>query len=138
MQIARLDELLDKRRRAAKMYDQALDEIEEIQLPPMTQRDQASWFVYVIRLRDRFTRTDRDALIAALRDSGIGCSNYFVPIHTQPYIMEMLGVSEGDYPVTEHVADRTIALPFFANLRQDQVDCVKQALCDALLHRVAV
>ncbi len=134
-QMQRLDEILAKRRNAAELYDQALGDIEEIHLPPMVKRDTASWFVYVIRLADRFSREDRDAVLAHLRDAGIGCNNYFVPIHTQPYIMEMLGTKEGDFPVTERLAERTIALPFFANLSEQQVARIAETLKNAIANR---
>ncbi|RKY26788.1 MAG: polysaccharide biosynthesis protein [Planctomycetota bacterium] len=135
VQVSRLDEILDKRRNAAKMYDQALAPLAErglIHLPPMTQRDQASFFVYVIRLDGEFTQADRDAVLGHLRAENIGCNNYFVPIHTQPYVSETLGTKHGDFPITERVAERTIALPFFANLTQGQVDRVVLALNNAL------
>ena len=131
-QMRRLDEILSGRRRAAALYDGALADIDEIHLPPMTERERASWFVYVIRLADRFDQGDRDAVIEFLRRRGIGCSNYFVPIHTQPYVSEMLGTKAGDFPVTEHVASRTIALPFFADLAPEQVERVRGALVEAL------
>ncbi len=132
VQISRLSELLQKRRRAAQMYDDALADVEGVHLPPMIERDTAAWFVYVIRLADSFTQDDRDAIISSLRRSGIGCREYFVPIHTQPYITELLGTKAGDFPTTERVAARTIALPFFADLSPDQVRQVKEALLEAL------
>ena len=134
-QMQRLDEILARRRQAAEMYDRALGQIEEIHLPPMTDRRQASWFVYVIRLADRFTGKDRDAILAHLAARGIGCSNYFVPIHTQPYIMEMLGTKPGDFPVTERVAERTIALPFSARITEAEIAQVKEALAEAIAGR---
>jgi len=124
VQVSRLDEILAGRRRAAALYDQALGKLADeglLHLPPMTQRDNASWFVYVVRLADRFSQADRDAVLAGLRDAGIGCNNYFVPIHTQPFIMDALGTKAGDFPVTEHIAARTIALPFFTGLAESQV-----------------
>ena len=135
VQMRRLEEILAKRRRAAGFYDEALADVEEIHLPPMHDRSRASWFVYVIRLADRYTQADRDAILAHLRGNGIGCSNYFVPIHTQPYIMETLGTRPGDFPVTEQVAARTIALPFFTNLTAEQVMRVKTVLLEALAGR---
>jgi len=131
-QMRRLDEILEKRRQVARMYDEALGEIEGIRVPPMVGRETASWFIYVIRLADRFSAADRDAIIERLRNAGIGCSNYFVPIHTQPYVIEALGTKEGDFPKTEHLAARTIALPFSANLTAEQVNCVKAELTAAL------
>ena len=132
VQMRRLDEILAARRRAAGLYDQALGDLEDVHLPPMAERERASWFVYVIRLADRFDQADRDAIIERLRRRGIGCSNYFVPIHTQPFISEMLGTRPGDFPVTERVAARTIALPFFAGLAAGQVARVCDALAEAM------
>ncbi len=132
IQVQRLDEILDLRRGAAEMYNEAMVDVEEIELPPMTEPQTASWFVYVIRLADRFTQADRDAIIDRLRSEGIGCSNYFVPIHTQPYVTEKLGVGAGDFPLTEHLAARTIALPFFARISRQQVARIKSALVEAI------
>ena len=131
-QMRRIDDIIAKRRSAAQMYNDALADVADIHLPPMAEPHQASWFVYVIRLADSFSRNDQDAVIQRLRDADIGCSNYFVPVHTQPYIVEALGTKEGDFPITERVAARTIALPFFANITPEQVARVKRSLIDAL------
>ncbi len=132
VQVSRLDEILDKRRQAAALYDAALDDVPDIHLPPMHDRATASWFVYVIRLAERFSGDDRDAILAHLRSKQVGCNNYFVPIHTQPYVEEMLGTAEGDFPLTEALAARTIALPFFANITESQIARVKDVLLDAI------
>ncbi len=132
MQMERLDEILEKRRRVAHMYDEALADVDGVHLPPMAERESASWFVYVIRLADRFSAEDRDAVIGHLRSEGVSCRNYFVPIHTQPYIMEMLGTRAGDFPVTERISARTIALPFFANISASQIERVRDALISIL------
>ena len=135
VQMKRLDEILDKRRRAARMYDEALADLVDagdIHLPPMAERAQASWFVYVIRLSDEFSEQDRDAVIQNLRRQDVGCNCYFVPIHTQPYIAESLGTKGGDFPLTERIAARTIALPFFTNLSRRQVARVAEILTSAI------
>ena len=139
IQMQRLDEILNKRRRAAAMYDAALAPLAEeglLHLPPMAERETASFFVYVVRLADRFTREDRDAAMQHLISENIGCNCYFVPIHTQPYIMDIMKTQRGDYPKTEHVATRTIALPFFANLAESQVARVVETLGETLRNLV--
>ena len=131
VQVSRLDEIVDKRRRVAAAYDQALAPLAErgvIHLPPMEERATASWFVYVIRLADSFTREDRDALMQELIGQKIGCNTYFVPIHTQPYVMDALGTKRGDFAITEHISDRTLAIPFFPNMTGQQVSRVTGAL----------
>jgi perosamine synthetase len=131
IQASRLDEILAKRRNAAMMYDNALKGLVDkglLHLPPMQHREQASFFVYVIRLADRFTGADRNSVMTGLRDQNIGCNCYFSPIHLQPYVRETMGTKEGDFPITEHIAARTIALPFFANLTSQQVSRVTEVL----------
>ena len=134
MQMRRLDEILANRRRVAAMYHEALADIEGIHLPPMAEPEHASWFVYVIRLADGFSQADRDAVMKCLREAGIGCSPYFVPVHTQPHVIAALGTRVGDFPVTESVAARTIALPFFAAMSESQVGRVADALRAAMSH----
>jgi len=131
-QMHRLDEILVKRRQAAAMYNQVLAEVEQVHLPPMADPHKASWFVYVIRLADAFTETDRDAVMCHLRQAGVGCGNYFPPVHLQPYVMEALGTRASDFPVTEAVAARTIALPFFADITTEQIRRVGTELQKAL------
>jgi len=131
-QMQRLDEILAKRRAAAALYNAALAEVDEVHLPPMAEPEHASWFVYVIRLSDAFTQQQRDAIMMELRENGVGAAPYFVPIHLQPYIIEMLGTAEGDFPVTERIAARSLALPFFAGLTEQQVQRVKSVLTTAI------
>jgi perosamine synthetase len=134
-QVRRLDEILAKRRRSAAMYNHALDNLAQsgdIVLPPMEDQAAATWFVYVIRLADRFAPGKRDEVMASLRSQGVSCNPYFAPIHLQPYVMDMLGTRKGQFPITERIAARTIALPFFSNLTEAQVQRVTTALKKAL------
>jgi perosamine synthetase len=91
-----------------------------------------SWFVYVVRLAERYAREERDRILAGLRERGIGCGNYFSPIHLQPFYREEFQYKPGDFPVTEAIAERTIALPFHTRLSEDEIDCVVSRLEDLL------
>jgi len=131
-QMDRLDDILRKRRDVAARYHQALGGLDAVHLPPMSEPEQASWFVYVIRLADDFSQEQRDAVIARLKDDSVGCAPYFVPIHLQPYVVDTLGTRPGQFPRTEHVAARTLALPFFAGLTEAQAARVAEALAGAI------
>jgi perosamine synthetase len=127
-QLARLEEIVAARVRVAGWYVEALTTIDEIVLPKVADDVGMSWFVFVVRLADRFSRTDRDRVLDKLRDRGIGCRDYFTPIHLQPYIREALGTHDGQFAVTEHVCDRTIALPFYSQMTLQDVHQVSDAL----------
>jgi len=129
-QLERIEEILAKRERVAEMYNQRLKEIEGVEIPYVSPEVKLSWFVYVIRLNDRCNREDRDSILQELEQKGIGCSDYFQPIHLQPFYRETLGTKEGDFPITESVAARTIALPFYNCLEKGQVEYIVDVLND--------
>ncbi len=132
-QLRRLPEILARRRKVAELYDEALGQIPQIVRPSVPEPGaDISWFVYVVRLTDEFGREHRDAVLAELARRSIGANNYFTPIHLQPFYRAAFGYREGDFPVTEHVSERTIALPFFNRLSASQVDYVCEALRAAL------
>jgi perosamine synthetase len=130
-QLGRIDEMLQTRRQVAEKYRRQLADIEALELPVYELPDaDLSWFVYVVRLRG-FDQPARDEVLESLRSEGIACSNYFSPIHLQPYFQE-LGYRKGDFPVTELVASSTVALPFYNKLQGDQIGRVGDVLRRAL------
>ena len=132
-QVTRLQQILSLRRAVAENYNAVLSRIPGVILPPQPSSGmEMSWFVYVIRLADDFTREDRDRVLELLRQEGVACNNYFAPIHLQQFYQEQYLYRRGDFPVTEHVADRTIALPFFNHLTEGQVTQVAGALSRSL------
>ena len=93
-----------------------------------------SWFVFVVRLSSEFTVENRDRILAGMRRHEVGASNYFPPIHLQPFYVKQFGFREGDFPITESVAQRTIALPFHTRLSEREIDLVCQTL-DVMVQR---
>jgi len=128
-QLDRIKEIIAKREHVTRAYNQRLKDVEEVTPPHFEDNKKISWFVYVVRLIDRYSREDRDLILNKLKEKGIECSNYFTPIHLQPFYKKMFGYKKGDYPVTEKVSKRTIALPFYNNLKESQIDYV----CDNLI-----
>jgi len=131
VQLKRLEEILSKRERIAQIYNKKLKEIEEIQLPQKSPDIRRSWFVYVIKLRDDFTMEQRDKILKYLQRNGIECRGYFAPIHLQP-LYKKLGYSKGDFPLTEAISARTIALPFYSDLDEERIDYICRCLIKGL------
>ncbi len=131
IQMRRLEELLQKRDRVANWYTERLGELPGVEPPaiePFTTR--MSWFVYVVRFEPKI---DRDALAKRLESRGVAVRPYFLPIHLQPYMQERFGYCEGDFPVTEDLGRRGLALPFSGVMREEQVEEVCAALRAELL-----
>src|SRR5664280_2746244 len=136
-QLRRLDNIIKFRAQVAERYNALLKDVPEAItqtiLPDVTRM---SWFVYVIRLADQFTQADRDWLIGWLADHGIQSRPYFTPIHLQPFYVQEFGYKPGDFPITEHVSARTIALPFFTRITPKQQRYNIASLKDGLATRV--
>jgi perosamine synthetase len=121
-QLERLDGMLADRRRVAGWYAEALAGIDGLGVP--WARD--SWFVYVVQLPPG---VDRDETMIALRDRfGVASKPYLPAIHLFSFYRERFGHREGEFPVAEDLAARSIALPFFPHLSEGQVARVAEAL----------
>ena len=130
-QVKRLGSILEAREGVAMRYAKALQSIPEVIVPPLKiEGGRLCWFVFVVRLSAKFTRADRDSVCDQLTARGIGCGRYFAPLHLQPLFAEYAN-ARGDLAVTEQVADRTLALPFFNRLTDEQISEVCRCLREA-------
>jgi perosamine synthetase len=129
-QLERLDELLAGRERVAGLYSEALRDVEGLELPcPDAAGDRRSWFVYVVQLP---RGVDRDATVAAMRERGVDTKPYLPAIHLMSFYRERFGHREGEFPVCEDVARRSLALPFFGELSEGEVEQVVAALREVI------
>ena len=127
-QLERLDWMQDARARIADMYQQRMEHVEGV--TPMYEGPQRrSWFVYAPRLD---ADLDRDAIIGRLEAEGVSAKPYLPCIHLQPYYREAHGHGPGELPITEAISASTIALPFFCEMTEEQVDRVCSALETAI------
>lgn len=130
VQLSRLEELIEKRERVANWYSRKLSDLPRIEVPglaPNTTR--MSWFVYVIRLEKGI---NRDLVAKNLGGRGIPARPYFLPIHLQPYMVSRFGYQVGDFPITEDLGRRSLAIPFSGVMTEEQVDYVCQTLGEVI------
>jgi perosamine synthetase len=128
-QLERLDEMLAGRAAAAALYREALAGIEGLDLPcedpPAPSQERRGWFVFVVQLPPGI---DRDATVRGLNALGVQSKPYMPAIHLMSYYRETFGHREGEFPVCEDIAARSVALPFFPGITEGQVDRVADAL----------
>jgi len=131
IQLSRINEILALRQAAAERYHHLFGHIPGLELPPLALPDRSiSWFVYVVRLPQS---ANRDRIQAALAQRGIATGRYFAPIHLQPAWTQHPSTNAANLGLTESIARRTLALPFFNRITFDQQQKVAAALQSALL-----
>jgi perosamine synthetase len=132
-QLARLDAMLADRARVAGWYREALAGVEGVGLPcPDADGDRRGWFVFVVQVP---RGVERDEVIHALRARGVQSKPYLPAIHLMTFYRERFGHREGEFPVCEDVAARSVALPFFPAMTESQVERVAAALIEAVGQR---
>jgi perosamine synthetase len=137
VQLDRLPTMLEQRARVAGWYREALAELARergLGLPcedgARHAGDVRGWFVFVVQVPH--DGPDRDDVIRALRDRGVQSKPYLPAIHLMSYYRETFGYREGQFPVAEDLGARSLALPFFPEMEQHQVERVSAALADIL------
>ncbi|OGZ63322.1 MAG: polysaccharide biosynthesis protein [Candidatus Staskawiczbacteria bacterium RIFCSPHIGHO2_02_FULL_34_10] len=133
-QLKRIKKILAKRKKIAELYNKKLKGIKRVEIPYIEVGNKISWFVYVLKLEENLAGYKRDNIIEEMAKRGIQCSNYFQTIHLQPFYKSEFGYKKGDYPIAENISKRTLALPFFNNLKEEEIDFVVKNLKEILLN----
>ncbi len=130
-QLKRLDEILERRRLIEHLYDAHVQSFEGIK-PPYIGPDvtEVNWFLYLVHLGTRFTRSSRDAIVDDLRVEQVEAAAFCHPLHLQRHYFD-LGYRHGDFLVTEKIADRAVALPFHTHLNDTQIEFIVETMKDA-------
>ena len=133
VQLGRLDGILKRRDALARCYTELLRELCPDVISPTLDipHGRISWFAFVLKLPARFNRTSRDLVIQQMASLGIGTRAYFPPITDMPLYANY---PRGDLKVTDSVSGRTLALPFFNHIREDEM----REVCRSLAHVTAV
>jgi perosamine synthetase len=129
-QLARLDQMLADRARVAGLYREALAGIEGLQLPCADlSGNRRGWFVFVVQVP---RGVDRDETVRALAAAGVQSKPYLPAIHLMSFYRERFGHREGEFPVCEDVAARSLALPFFPEMSEGLIARVARELREAI------
>jgi perosamine synthetase len=130
-QLRRLDEILEKRRTVEHFYGKYVQAFEGIK-PPYIGPDvtEVHWFLYVVHLGTRFSKSSRDAIVDDLAIEHVEAAAYCNPLHLQRHYVNR-GWRRGDLFVTEKVADRAVALPFHCHLSEEQIEFIVATMKDA-------
>jgi dTDP-4-amino-4,6-dideoxygalactose transaminase len=118
VKLRHLQEWTDKRRANARLYNELLRGVAQVQCPKEREGAECVYHLYVIQAERR------DALSKHLNSKGIATGlHYPTPLHLQP-AYAALGYKTGDFPMAERCASQILSLPMFAELTQDEVALV--------------
>jgi dTDP-4-amino-4,6-dideoxygalactose transaminase len=117
-----------RRREIFERYTEAFSEMDGIELH--TTRPEAEHAYHLLTIL--VDPAKRDAVMNGLQDRGVGVSINFVPVHQMTYYRERFGFKDGMFPVAEEIGARTISLPLYPKLTDDEVEYVIDAVRETL------
>lgn len=132
-QLARLDSFIEKRTLLAQRYLELLAEIDEIsplQQPEYPMRH--AWHLFIIRLKNAKTASDRQDFMEALKRRNIGTGLHFKAVHEHKFYRKTLNLKPGLLPATEWNSQRICSLPLFPDMELSDVDDVVNAIKEVL------
>ena len=119
-QMDKLDKFITRRRKIARMYNEAFADIEEIITPVELPLVKSAYHLYVIQLRSM----DREKFMESLVSQNIGVQVHYIPIHYHPYMQKNSRYRIGDFPNAERYYSRCISLSIFPKMTDDDVEYV--------------
>lgn len=123
-QLGRIEDLWHKRDILWRIYQEELNDIKDVRFLKTLLNVKHARHLFTILVPPE----KRDALLQALQNCGIGLAVNYRPIHLLKYYRETFGYSEGDFPVAEEIGKRTISLPLYPSLEEEQVRYIVKVL----------
>jgi len=125
VQLSKLDRNTARRQAIAAAYNEGFADL-PVQTPVVPDGRTHVYHQYTLEVGPA-----RDAIIAGIREGGVGADIYYpIPVHRQTYIQER-GL-HADLPVTDRAAARTIALPMYPGMTDEDratvIDVVRRAV----------
>jgi perosamine synthetase len=118
--------LLEKRKNIAEKYNKAFKGNEKT-VPLKIKNDRTtSWHLYVIKV------PKRDFVIEELKKRGVNCSVHFIPVHKHPYYKKRYNLKDENYPVANRVFERSISLPIFPDMNEEEINYVIRNVLEVL------
>jgi len=118
IQLQKQNELRAKRARIAKKYTESFKNNKNIILPFIKEDRITSWHLYVIKINNR------DEIIEKLKETGIGCSVHFIPIHKHPYYKNKYKYKNEDYPIANSIFEKSLSLPIYPDMTDIEIEFV--------------
>jgi dTDP-4-amino-4,6-dideoxygalactose transaminase len=125
-QIDRLNHYRQRRQDLEVLYRELLNDVEGLDFTEGPQGNERSGHHLFTVLLPR--EVSRDEVIEKMEENGIGCAVNYRALHTLTYFREKFGYRPEDFPIANEIGNRTISLPLYPKLTEEEVKIVSETL----------
>ncbi|MCX7794445.1 MAG: DegT/DnrJ/EryC1/StrS family aminotransferase, partial [Thermodesulfovibrionales bacterium] len=123
-QLERINSLWQRRDYLWRLYEQELSEIKDLVLLKTIPDSRHARHLFTVLV----PKNKRDGILWRLQESGIGVAVNYRPIHLLSFYRKNFGYKEGDFPVAEDMGARTLSLPLYPLLKEEELKRVCSTL----------
>ncbi len=120
-QIKRIEKVINIRKNYAKLYFEAFEDYELIELPPDKKDRKNVWYLFPILLKLENFNISRIDFIRALHKENIGSGIHYIAIHQQLFYQKTYGFKKNTFPRAEYVSERTVSIPLQTSMSEDDI-----------------
>lgn len=126
-QMKHVHDFIRQRQRIADRYKAELHKLRWLSPQLVRKGNASSYYAYIVKLTEEASMS-RDELAKRLQERGIATSVLYHPVHLQPFYRKLFSFRKGSLPVAEELGEKTLALPIFNDMQDEQVERVVEAL----------
>ncbi len=127
-QLDKLEWFKKRRREIVRRYNYLLKDVDWIKVPVERDGVDSSFHLYVILVDFEKIAANRKVVMETLAQRRIGTQVHYIPVHLQPYYRDNFGTGKGDCPVAESYYERTLSIPLFPSMTDEDVEYVVETL----------
>ncbi|MGQ9570601.1 MAG: DegT/DnrJ/EryC1/StrS family aminotransferase [Thermodesulfovibrionales bacterium] len=123
-QLERIDTMCERRDKIWRTYEEALTGFNDIKIMKTLKDSKHARHLFTVLVK----AGKRDFVLHKLQEKAIGVSVNYRPVHLLEYYRKTFGYKEGNFPVAEDIGKRTISLPLYPSLKDNEVSYVIETL----------
>jgi len=136
-QLKSLNQFIARRREIVSAYNHAFTGLDWLRTPGLRHPANAaitSWHLYTVQLDFNALGKTRSQIMRELRDNGVGTQVLYVPVYLQPWYRKTFGYLPGKCPTAEAFYTRTLSLPLFPAMSEEDAQHVIHSVKNLARH----
>ena len=130
IKLKHIDEWTKLRKQKARIYLDELEQLNGIKLPKIRDSAEHVWHIFSILIERR------DEVKEKIELQGIECGiHYPIPLHLQK-AYEYKAYKEGDFSITEEIAKHQLSLPFWPEIKEEEIVKIKDILQGSIIRSI--
>jgi len=120
-QLTRIDKIIQKKRKIAKLYDKYLQNINCISTPKQFKNKKSALHLYPIKIDFKKLKITKTHFFKIMKKNKINLQVHYIPIYKHPYYQNYCKTRESDLNSSREFYNQVLSLPLHLNISQRDI-----------------